>query len=59
MIINIESGHVIIKVPIDNALPMSKSGKTRIAYTTGGFIPTQATIDGKPVSVGLNVIVPK
>jgi hypothetical protein len=59
MNISIESGILVIKVPIDNALPLSKSGKTRIVYTSGGFIPTQATIDGKPVSVGLNVIVPK
>ncbi len=38
---------------------LSSSGKTLIVASTGGNVVTTATIDGKPVVVGLNAYVRK
>ena len=35
------------------------SGKTLVVATTGGNVATAATVDGKPVIVGLNAYVKK
>jgi len=53
-----EKGKIVIRIPVTEesakAAPISKSGKSRMVASTGGF----ATVDGAPdgVRIGLNVI---
>lgn len=48
---------LIITVPINPNPPLSTSGKSRILYSSAGFVkPPGLLVDGKQVSVGLNVI---
>lgn len=48
---------LIITVPISTNPPLSSSGKSRILYSSQGFVkPPGLLVDGKQVSVGLNVI---
>lgn len=48
---------LIITVPLNPQPPLSSSGKSRILYSSQGFVkPAGLMIDGKQVSVGLNVI---
>lgn len=49
---------LVITVPINNNPPLSSTGKSRILFSSQGFIkPAGLLVDGKQVSVGLNVIV--
>jgi hypothetical protein len=44
-----------LTIEIDMSAPTpSKSGKTLMVATTNGNIPTTATVNGKPVTIGLN-----
>jgi len=36
----------------------SKSGKSRVVATTRGNTRTDATVDGKPITLGLNAYIP-
>lgn len=52
---NGKGSQVVITLPIE---PMtSKSGKSLIIAGTGGFKPTSAQYEGKPVKISVNVIV--
>lgn len=44
-----------IKIPISKR--PSSSGKTTIISSTNGNLPTNLTIDGKPVIIGLNAYI--
>ena len=57
MHVKIEGGNVIITVPIDDKPKLSSSGKSYVLATTHGFVKTDQLFKGRPVSVGLNVIV--
>lgn len=49
---------LIITVPINSNPPLSSTGKSRILFSSQGFVkPAGLLVDGKQVSVGLNVIV--
>lgn len=45
-----------IEIPLQTPTP-SKTGKTLIVASTGGFAVTTAEVDGKQVSINLNAFV--
>jgi hypothetical protein len=48
----------VLKIEIDMQKPTpSASGKTLVVASTGGFMKTQAQVDGKEVSVSVNATV--
>lgn len=47
-----------IKIPVTSPRP-SASGKTLVVATSGGNQATTATVDGKPVTIGLNAYIRK
>ena len=49
---------ITIVISKDQIPWLSKSGKTDLLATTGGFKPTGMQANGQPVSVSLNVTVP-
>ncbi len=49
---------LVIRIPTHNP-ELSKSGKSYIVAGTGGFTKTEATINGKAVSVSVNAIIGK
>lgn len=52
----IEKNELVIRIPMQNPTP-SKTGKTLIVASTGGNVATTATVDGKPVIIGLNAYI--
>jgi hypothetical protein len=52
----IEDGHLIVKLPLQTPTP-SSTGKTLVVASSHGNQPTTATIDGKPVIVGVNAYI--
>lgn len=57
MKVKIENGMLVIALPVDDKLPLSKSGKARILATTHGFA-AGGTFNDLPVSISLNATVP-
>jgi len=57
--INEQNGVSTLKIEIPVYLRPSKSGKTMLVASSGGNVTTTATVDGKPVTVGLNAYIPK
>ena len=59
MTIEVKGDNLIITAPINKSFPPSKSGKTKIAYSTNGNIVTQAEVDtpaGKrQLTAGINI----
>ena len=48
----------VLTIEIDTQKPTpSASGKTLVVASTGGFVKTQAQVDGKEVSVSVNATV--
>ena len=58
-VIDESRGTITVTVPIDKTTPMSKKKRSRILATTNGFVQTELEFKDKPVSVSVNVIVPK
>jgi len=54
----VKAGKLILTFPIPKTPPLSKSGKTRLVATTGGFQETSVTVAGHPVKVSLNATIP-
>lgn len=54
----VKDSKLIITLDLTKA-QLSKSGKTYIVAGTGGFTKTDAQIDGKPVSISVNAIIPR
>jgi hypothetical protein len=52
----IMNGVLTIEIPLQTPTP-SKTGKTLIVASTGGFTVTTAEVDGKQVSINLNAFV--
>ena len=52
-------GVTTLKIEIPVNLRPSKSGKTMLDASSGGNVTTTATVDGKPVPVGVNAYIPK
>lgn len=57
MKVTIENNEVVIRVPIAEKPQLSASGKSYLLYTSSGVIKTTTEHQGKPISVGLNVMV--
>ena len=49
-------GNLVLTLPMQSPAP-SKSGKTMIVATTGGFVPTAAEVNGAQVSVSVNATI--
>lgn len=45
-----------IEMPLQSPRP-SASGKTLVVATTGGNLTTSATVNGRPVTIGLNAYI--
>ena len=56
MTVKIEKGNLVITMPMTDPTP-SVSGKTLVVASTHGNTPTTATVDGKPVIIGLNAYI--
>jgi hypothetical protein len=54
----IKNNNVIITLPLNPAPSLSSTGKTFIIAGTGGFVRTTAIVNGKPVSISVNVTIP-
>ena len=54
----IEEGFLVCRLPIASDPAPSKSGKTRIVYTTHGVAKPGLEIGGRPVSLNFNAYVP-
>lgn len=52
----IRDNKLIIEIPLQSPRP-SASGKTLVVATTGGNVTTTATVNGKPVTIGLNAYI--
>jgi hypothetical protein len=57
MKVEIVGDQIIITAQLDKSAPMSSSGKSRILFSSHGFVKPDLKFEGKQVSVGLNVIV--
>lgn len=55
-IIDSKARTLTITIPIQRPTA-SKSGKTLVVATTHGNVVTGATVDGKPVTIGLNAYI--
>jgi hypothetical protein len=53
----IKDDNLVITIPLNKSPNPSKSGKTLVVATTGGFMATTATVQDKPVKVSLNAII--
>ena len=52
----IEGQNLVVTIPLQTPT-RSKSGKSYIVASTGGFFKTDATVQGQQVSVSLNAII--
>lgn len=53
----IENGHFILQLPMEKALPLSKSGKARLVASSHGIQKTALKVEGKTVHVVLNAFI--
>ena len=53
------NGVSTLKIEVPVSLRPSKSGKTMLVASSGGNVSTDAIVDGKPVTVGLNAYISK
>ena len=53
------NGVSTLKIEVPVSLRPSKSGKTMLVASSGGNVSTEAIVDGKPVTVGLNAYIAK
>ena len=59
MKVSIENGELVVRIPVQDPPRPSKTGKTLIVASSNGNVATAATVDGKPVVVGLNAYIPR
>lgn len=52
----IKDNILTISIPLQAPRP-SASGKTLVVASSGGNVTTTATVDGKPVTIGLNAYI--
>jgi len=52
----IDGNELVIRIPLQDPAP-SRSGKTLVVASSRGNVQTQAKIDGRPITVGLNAYV--
>lgn len=58
MTVTIENGQLHIVLPIQEPQP-SASGKTLVVASTRGNVTTTATVNGQPVTIGVNAYIRK
>jgi hypothetical protein len=56
MQVSIEKGELVIRMPMQTPTP-SASGKTLVVATSSGNKVTTATVDGKPITIGVNAYI--
>jgi hypothetical protein len=58
MNVKIENGVLVISIPMQPPAP-SATGKTLVVASSKGNVRTNATVDGKPVTIGINAYIPR
>lgn len=53
----IKGGNLVITVPMNPSPVASASGKTMVVASSHGNISTTATVNGQPVTVGVNAYI--
>lgn len=59
MQVTIEGNELVIRISMLDAPTKSKSGKTMLVATSGGNIVSDAMVNGKPITIGLNAYIAK
>ena len=59
MTVKLDDSTLTIVIPILKPLMDSKSGKSLTVATTHGNVPTEVTLQGKPVIIGINAYIKK
>ena len=54
----IEGKELVIRIDLQEPTP-STSGKTLVVATTHGNTVSTATVNGKPVTIGINAYIPR
>jgi len=54
----IENGELVVRIPLQTPT-LSASGKTLVVASTHGNVKTDATVNGKQVTIGLNAYIGK
>ena len=57
MKVTIEGNEVVVRLPINNPLTPSKSGKSLMVASSAGVVATPCIYQDKPLKVGVNVFV--
>lgn len=57
MKVTIEKNELVIRIPMNATPKASASGKSLVVASSGGNQATTATVNGKPVIVGLNAYI--
>lgn len=56
MTAKIEGNNLVITLPMQSPRP-SASGKTLVVASSGGNMATTASVNGKPVTIGVNAYI--
>jgi len=56
MKVEVKDGNLVITIPMQTPTP-SSTGKTLVVATSHGNVVTAATVDGKPITVGVNAYI--
>jgi hypothetical protein len=56
MTVEVKDGNLHIVLPMQQPSP-SKTGKTKVVASTHGNIQTQAEVEGKPITIGVNAYI--
>jgi len=59
MKVSIENNELVIRIPVENPPQPSASGKTLVVASSRGNVKTDVTIQGKPITIGLNAYIAK
>jgi len=57
MIVAVENGQLVIRIPMNNPPTPSATGKTLVVASSRGNIKTDCMVNGKPVTVGVNAYI--
>ena len=58
IVAEIKGDRLVVSLPMSAPAP-SRTGRTLVVASSRGNRPTAATVDGKPVVVGLNAYIPR
>ena len=57
MNVSIKGKNLLIEIPLQEP-QASKTGKTLVIASTRGLMRTNATLNGQPITIGVNAIIP-